>query len=355
MSTLERLFTYAKASEVAARENFTTEALAGAIRIEPDPFLAFLREGLLLGPGPVRDLGVNTQVVVPGTGYLDLVVSCVSNEHRVELWGELKIEAGESGTQLDAYQRHIDRLPSALRPKLFTLGPRPLRHDGTIPFLSWHSLRRELLAQDVGPAWLDFAEYLSEISVSDDFDQPVSAHEAASMPDFLRLHGKVARILHAVSAQASKRWPDLGWPQGETAIRKDLGRRFWEHRDLLVLVQPRGRGGVVYVALGAVGEGSEAAVRIDVGTWPAQGDLQRELIDLADRAAMPATWQRSFGNWGGVRITERLVTLGDHATAERWFLERLDTLADAGILGRISAVGQGATGPGDNLPEPEIP
>ena len=182
VSTLERLFTYAKASEVSARENFTTEALAGAIRIEPEPFVDFLRTGLLLPPGPIRDIDISTQVAVPGTGYLDVVLSCVSERGREELWGELKVDAGESGTQLDAYLRHIEGLPAARRPRLFTLGRSPVRDDPAIPFLSWHALRRSLLAQPAGPAWLDFAQYLSEISVSDDFDQAISAHEAASCP-----------------------------------------------------------------------------------------------------------------------------------------------------------------------------
>jgi hypothetical protein len=39
MSTLERLYSYAKATGAGARENFTTEALAGAIRDDPTPML----------------------------------------------------------------------------------------------------------------------------------------------------------------------------------------------------------------------------------------------------------------------------------------------------------------------------
>ena len=168
----------------------------------------------------------------------------------------------------------------------------------------------------------------------------------------MRLHGKVGRILQGVSALAVERWPELAWPQGQGVIRKELTRRFWEHLDLLVLVQPRGRAGVVYVALGVVPGEHEAEVCIDVGTYPSQVDLQRELITLADAAAMSAAWQRSHGNWGGLRVTERLVTLGDQPSAEAWFLDGLAVLGDAGILRRIGLVGGAGGGVVDTVPGP---
>ena len=197
MSTLERLFSYAKASEVESRENFTTEALAGAIRVEPAPFVEFLRIGHLLGPDDVSHLAVTTQVPMPGTGYLDLVISGLEGTRRFELWGELKVASGESGTQLDASGPHRwTSVRRKARPIRARDAPAPRRHGPSV--LIWHALRRVLLTMNVGPSWMDLADYLSEIAVSDDFDQPVGARDAAAMSDFTLLYGKVGRTYQSV-------------------------------------------------------------------------------------------------------------------------------------------------------------
>jgi len=47
-STFGRLFTYARESKVDALENFTTEALAAAIREDPRPIVQLLQRMLLL-------------------------------------------------------------------------------------------------------------------------------------------------------------------------------------------------------------------------------------------------------------------------------------------------------------------
>ena len=306
----------------------------------------------LLPDGTVTDLSVQTQTPMPGTGYIDLVVTCVIADKRCELWGELKVAAGESGTQLDVYRRHIQELRGPVRPVLFTLGPRPIRDDPTIPFLSWHALRRRTLSTSVAQAWADFADYLAEVGVSDDFDQPVAAREAASMTDFGQLLGKTVRILEGVTHQATIRWPEFAWPQSRAALSKDLTRRFWEFHQLLSLAEPRGRPRTAYVAIGVVASDGEAAVDVNVGTYPAQTDLQREIIGLADTAAFGVEWQRTFGAWGGIRRSERLVLLADHAAAEAWFMDRLSELASAGVLERLTtgpvAAVNGALGDGQN-------
>lgn len=239
---------YAKASEASARENFTTEALAGAIRVDPEPIVAVLRSKGLLPAEDISAVEVDTQIAVQG-GYLDLVLSLLAGDDRLQLWGELKVDAGESGNQLDVYRQLIEQIPNPIRPRLFTLGPKALRDDPAIPLVTWHELRRQVLTSGSTPAWLDFAEYLSEIKMSDDFDQPVSAHEAGSMADFALLLGKTGRILEATTALARLRWPRIGWAPDRTTILRELTRRIWEHRDLLVLAEPRGKPRTVYVAM----------------------------------------------------------------------------------------------------------
>lgn len=103
MSALERMYTYAKAVGAGARENFTTEALAAAIRTDPAPFLEFFQGAGLMPIGPIARLELETQLVLPGTGVLDLVLVAYVAGVRRELWIEVKVLAGESGNQLDAY------------------------------------------------------------------------------------------------------------------------------------------------------------------------------------------------------------------------------------------------------------
>jgi hypothetical protein len=332
MSTLERLYSYAKATGAGARENFTTEALAGAIRNDPAPMLRLLRDAGLFPPDEVTEVGPDTQVVLPGTGILDLVLLAVAAGRRRELWCEVKVNAGESGTQLDAYRRHLASLPEAGRPTLFTLGPDALRDDPSIPFLSWHRLRRCIKRGD-NYAWHDFADYLAEVGMSDEFDQPIAAREAAAMDDFRNLHGKVARVLAEAGAQAAGRWPGLPWPKGEASIRKHLLDRFATHQQLTVGVQALKN---VWLVIGVEPAAGEADLIATVETWPSAADLQRDIHALADAAAFGPEWQRSLGTWGGLKRRERLVLLGDPDAAAGWLLARIEELASAGVLDAIT-------------------
>jgi hypothetical protein len=337
MSTLERLYAYAKSTGAGARENFTTEALAGAVRTNPIPLLRLLREAALLPPDDITDLSLDTQVVLPGTGVLDIVLVAVSGGLRRELWCEVKVNAGESGTQLDAYVGHIASMQAATRPTLFTLGPHALRDDPAIPFLSWHRLRRFIDSND-GPAWHDFSDYLSEVGMSDDFDQPIAAREAAAMDDFRALHGKVARIVAEVGVEAASRWPGLPWPKGEPAIRKRLLDRLASHGQLVIGVQSVKSAWLVFGVEAASGEADLVAA---VETWPSAADLQRDLHILADSASFGPEWKRSLGAWGGVKRRERLVLLGDPSAAAGWVLARIEELSAAGLLQAITVSATG--------------
>jgi hypothetical protein len=334
-STLQRLFVYAKASGAAAIENFTTEALAGAIRADPAPFLSLLREAGIVPAGSVSDLAVVTQMVMPGTGIVDLVLVTVVERERREFWGELKIRAAESGTQLDAYRRHIASLDGSRRPTLFVLGPRRLRDDPSIPFVSWHQLRRRILELDSKEQWLDLAHFLAEEKMSDDFDQPIGAGEAAAMADFAGLFGKTVRILDGVRAEGMRLYPDLAWPSSSAALARDLTKRFARFQQLFIFMEPRRNPRAVAVVLGVGSDGAEANVEVRVETFPSQADLQRWVVGLADAAGFSPSWRREFGPWGGLRISERLVTLGDHPNVEAWFLERLAELRSSGNPGAI--------------------
>ena len=332
MSTLERLYSYAKSTGAGARENFTTEALAGAARANPAPLQRLLRDAGLLPPDDMTDLSLDTQVVLPGTGVLDIVMVASFGGSRRELWCEVKVNAGESGTQLDAYLQHLASIPPAHRPILFTLGPHALRDDPSIPFVSWHRLRRCIEPGD-GPAWHDLSDYLAEVGMSDDFDQPIAAREAAAMDDFRNLHGKVARTIVEVGAVASERWDALPWPTGEAAIRKRLLDRLATHQQLTVGIQSIK---TAWLVIGVEAASGEADLVVSVETWPSASDLQREIHRLADASSFGPEWHRPLGAWGGLQRRERLVLLGDPSAAAQWLLSRIEELSSAGVLKAIT-------------------
>src|SRR4051812_5922661 len=120
-SHLGRLFTFAKATEHAALENFMTEALAAAIRSDPKPFtLALATLGFEEPPGFNVVL---TQVPIE-RGILDLLLRAAARTFVVEI----KIGSPESGDAIDRYLGWIKNEPvgSAL---IVLLGPTRLRDD----------------------------------------------------------------------------------------------------------------------------------------------------------------------------------------------------------------------------------
>lgn len=333
VSTLNRLYEYAKTTGVGALENFTTEALAGTFRHHPRPLLELLRDRGLLAAGEPTTLAVETQFIVAGTGVIDLVIHGVLEGRRFELWCEVKVNAGESGTQLDSYQRHIAGVEVGVRPTLFTLGPRALRDDPAIPHVTWHELRRSIRLDD-GPGWADFSEFLREIRMSDDFDQPLLPSETVAFDDFRRLHGKVARTLQLGFAQAAERWPFLPWPTDEKGIRASTLGRLATHEQLAIGVQAAKQ---VWLLIGVSAQAGDADLFVAVETWPRANDLQRDLIGLADAAGLGAEWSRKYGAWGGLRSACLLAETGDPERAAGWLVERIGELDAAGILPRLMA------------------
>src|SRR5258708_5676929 len=95
------LFTYARSRDVDQLENFTTEAFAASIRVDPKPFADVLvRHGVGVGAHPNPAFLVATQEVVPGVGIIDLIVRAIhGSDIEAEVWVEVKVWASESGDQ----------------------------------------------------------------------------------------------------------------------------------------------------------------------------------------------------------------------------------------------------------------
>jgi hypothetical protein len=106
-SNLNQLFRYARSEHVDAKENFTTEALAAAIRHDPDPIVQVLRSRGWLAEIEQAEVIPHTQVRVSGTGCIDLVLEVSDGTRRCVFWIEVKVDAGEHGEQLANYRRYI--------------------------------------------------------------------------------------------------------------------------------------------------------------------------------------------------------------------------------------------------------
>lgn len=338
-STFGRLFTYARESKADALENFTTEALAAAIRADPGPVVQLLR-GLLLLPseGDPIDVLPSTQVGVPGAGILDLVIDIRYPTTTVEFWIELKVMAGESGRQIDNYREHLATLPANGRPTLVTVARRPIRNPVEIPWISWQSIWR---AADRAPTssthWHDLRLFLEEIRMADEFDNPVSAREAASLGDAAGLFGKTRRLLAAVAAEANPRWPSFSWPTDERRIQRVMSTQFGRHGRLFVVA---GEAYRAYLIIGVTSIDGEAHVAFWVETREKAIEPRRRVITTADAAGLTADWQRDMGSWGGLHRYERLVGFATQADVVRWFIARFEELDAAGILALIPTLGQ---------------
>lgn len=136
-STLYQLLRYARSSKAEAVENFTTEALAAAIRHDATPFVILLREHQLLRrPEPPLEVSVETQVHVRDAGFIDLVTEVRGDSWTEELWLEVKVDAPESGQQLTNYERWIGRLETDAQPVLAVLSKMPLAGHSDTPWIS---------------------------------------------------------------------------------------------------------------------------------------------------------------------------------------------------------------------------
>jgi hypothetical protein len=218
-STLSRLFEYAKVYPSEPRENFTTGALAGAIRHDPAPFLAVLGDAGLLAPSEVVRCQPFTQVAFAGAGTIDLVLQVETLARVFELWIEVKVDAPESGDQLRSYHRYIATHEHQLSRVLAVLSKDGLDTDLPLTQLRWRDLARTIARQAAhDTVWADLADYLEEIRMTDGATFPITVREAAALEDAVSLVRKANAVLTIVNDELLARgfpeylhWKTHGW------------------------------------------------------------------------------------------------------------------------------------------------
>lgn len=329
---LERLFTFAKATDRPPLENFTTEALAGAIREDPSPFLNAVARLKKLSPFryPVEVEEVETQVTVAGGGIVDLVVTLNSGGERRVLWVEIKAHAGLHGEQLEIYVQAAKSYPASKVEVLMLC-----KHQliDTVPTLRWNELLQPI---DGGshPRWRDLRDFLEGHGVADRHDEAITAAELEIAPRAHALLGKVARFTQEFVSSLPPKWSALGFPTNEHKLRKMVGQQFRDHGRFVASTSAS-----PYICVGAVFD-SGAELSLWVEFKPADRDGFRRYCELAKRAKLDEQqWVIRDSRWPNISRSTPLTGDLTHATIGQWLRARLDELDKAGIIDELIGAG----------------
>ncbi len=229
---LQRLFTFAKSTKARPLENFTTEALAAAIRRDPSVFVGALADLGLAGiPAEIGVASVETQVHVPG-GVVDLVAEFVLDGRSRSFWVEVKAHAGLHGPQLQNYCDAAEAYPASAKPIVLMLCKRPLTH--AVPTLRWNRLR-DLVVDESHIYWHDLRRFLEDNRMADDFDRPITPTELEVVPVAHALLRKTARMAREFLSSLPKDgdWASAEFPGSEGKVIATIAQQFRQHQRLV--------------------------------------------------------------------------------------------------------------------------
>jgi hypothetical protein len=351
-----RLFRYAKGDPYVALENFTTEALRTAIEDDPTPMIRALRaarppnsgegcqESGLASAGDLLEdvvgLTPRTQVAIPDTGTIDLILETSGTGRVGEIWVEVKTGAPETRSaspedpgQLTRYRDHLIRRSArgGVRSSLLTLSDSPFECTA---WLSWARLWAAARSSpEVSRTWLDFLSFLKEQNVTDESLMPITAREASALGDASRLLGKASAVLAEVHKRGYARWGSLfGWYE-PSQVRNSLYAPFVGSGALKLAVG--WKGDVAYIFTGLVDQDGEAYWNVSVEMVKRSPDHRSQLYTQA-RGLAPEMWTpREVGDTVA-SSAERAAALYDGDRAVNWILDRLGDLATAGMMDTIA-------------------
>ena len=334
---------------VATLEDFTTEALAIAIRHDGRPFIQALKNipdanwkkesGVpSIDIASIAHVMASTQVSLQAAGHtirdgkdeakippgrLDLVVEMRDQSGEVDIaWVEVKVEAGTSGNQLTDY---LNRRETLSRPQPFLLTLTKDRSlDSRVTGISWAQLVDAVSdAEQPHQSWLDLVDFLRA--------RKVVAGEVMAEPTEVDAW---LPVFQAVNKAIEAIWRDpprsLHFASGlEDAVR---GAYRSEHR--------------AYVTAGPIAYGLRPAGDdamwwksgwewwIAVGTGSAYQEAwvpEDQVLAAAKTGGLPSTWVRA----GDPYLLEIPCPCAPHAPAETvigWLYAALEELRDAGVL-----------------------
>ena len=341
MSTLKRLFEYTETAQSGPLENFTTEALAGAIASDWAPILDVLGQHGIVTPDLVTDVEPFTQYhVTDGTrsGYVDLVLQVQTETGPHEVWCENKVWAPESGSQLAFYASVIaNATHNGIVRHLVVIAPHRISDAVDHVFIPWQRIAAAARRHQGSLWWAELAQFLEEIRMTEDTTLPVTAGEAASLDDAHHLFVKVRAIMVAANVQAVEvvpEWRDHWWP--ESHITRALMRSFVEKGRYTLT---SGWGHQAFLVWGAVPHPDGVWFVVWVESEPKRTAARSELLRSVEGRL--AGWSRPHGRWAILAAERRAVTFETEDEAVEWFMDRLRDLRDAGVLGLIPMLGKG--------------
>ncbi len=264
--------------------------------------------------------GVN--VPTRRTGRVDVALTDQSSGQQV--WLEVKVDATESGTQLETYADH-GRLMTP-RPVILALA-RPdawLREPGLDPqgfdigLLEWPEIRRVVSEMPGDPLWAEFVDFLER-------EQIIGPEVVEDHP--LRPY---LSVLEGVSDQLALAFPGspLSWSEGQK----------WQLRNSAVKTgkdRLTTTGGPLTYGLDT--RDGQLVWFMDVGT----ANYQRvpltieHLHRVADAAALPLDWRRGSAKRSVLSKTVPLAVRPSIDEAISWFREAIDELCRCHVLGEF--------------------
>ncbi|MGE0816176.1 MAG: hypothetical protein AB7O28_10670 [Vicinamibacterales bacterium] len=333
MSDLGRLFRAAP----TGIENFASAAVAIAVNKDPRPMVAALQrlswpdenDGHPFRGGDFRPhmtaiAGYLGEVQVPlwktadaRQGYLDLALEPVNADPACAgVWVEVKVDAPETGDQLDEYAKHA-LLKKPKVPAVITLARSTVRAD--VACLCWNDLCDAIASVDAAhDAWLSLRDFLIDEWIA---RPPLPPTPALRTDDFIK-------VLLLVNDAVNELWPHAGstlvWLPSplEKALRKG-----YEHDHRMVAYSGPIRFGLIpredqWAWWIAVSSKNDRGVKLDAN----------ELSAIARANGL-------FPQWGPIEgrpeIMERVVPLAELREpypVEAWFKEALGQLKAAGVI-----------------------
>ena len=138
--TYGRVFRFAVKDGRALNEDYLTEHLALALRLDPRPFIRAFSPKVNF---PTGEFDVHTQVSLPDRSRLDLVLEHAGKPFA---WVEIKAGAEEHGDQLQRYEAAAAQLNPP--PSLLLLGPATFWPNSQLPRIVWSDLVEAIAATE---------------------------------------------------------------------------------------------------------------------------------------------------------------------------------------------------------------
>ena len=333
MSDLGRLF-WRRASEwQEPLENFTTEALAIAISHDFRPMKEALRQvdWSYSGQADQRSSPIDIDAIVAidattqealwtangAVGYLDLVLCLhVDGEQPREVWVEVKVNAWESGRQLEVYlEQAALRSPT---PPVITLAR--TRISDKVPALKWAAVARAIdTTHDVHSSWAALADFLNEEHIGSP-PAPTPLDTASCI-----------EVVVEVNASVRKLWPEIAWAQ-DGRLRSALTKG--DSQDVATMTGP------LWFGLRRREHLQEWALTVTTAKNYQKVPLDpNELLHAAEIVGLPDQWCRHPESREVLQsvapVDADVFTDRDEVVA--WFHQGLRQLRDAGIMNGFMA------------------